>query len=131
MSRRILLLSAFILLAPAVAGQGMGDFFNGSVELSDFENLVKVEQGDRSDFNSTNGTVKFFDRDEGLNMPVSYIMLILAFLLIVVYAVDIDPFWIAILLFLLVFTATVYYLDLPKYTIPAVAVLVLLVKHFR
>lgn len=121
-----------LLLFSSVAAQATGAFFhNGSIQLSDFEGLVEVQQGDRSEFNATNGTVRFFDRDAGLNMPTGYIVLILAFLLVVVYAVDIDPFWIAILLFLVAFTVAVSYLGLPRYLVPLAAVIIAGVKHFR
>ncbi|MFB6145049.1 MAG: hypothetical protein ABEJ99_00915 [Candidatus Nanohaloarchaea archaeon] len=130
--RLFILVSIFLVLVSGAAARPTGAFFhNGSLELSDINNLVKVEPGEPKDFNSTNGTVKVFDREHGLNLPTGYIVLILAFLLIVVYAVDIDPFWIAILLFFLAVTAIVYYLRLPKYIVPLLAVLVLVVKHFR
>jgi hypothetical protein len=125
-----MLLVLMLLSVSAVSAQSLS-LGNTSISVSDIADFVKVEPGEQGDFNSTNGTVKVFDREHGLNLPTGYVALILAFLLVVVYAVDIDPFWIAILLFLLAVTATVYYLRLPKYIIPLVAVLVLVVKHYR
>lgn len=129
-ARLTLFLVLLLMTVTAVSAQSLS-FGNTSVSAADLADLVKVESGEPNDFNSTNGTVKIFDREHGLNMPTGYILLVLAFLLIVVYSVDIDPFWIAILLFLLVFTAIVYYLRLPKYSIIAVMLLIMLVKHFR
>ncbi|MFB6213101.1 MAG: hypothetical protein ABEJ07_00850 [Candidatus Nanohaloarchaea archaeon] len=130
--RKGLLSVAIVLFLSSVTAQATGAFLhNGSLEVEDFSGLVEVQQGDRTEFNWTNGTVKIFDRDEGLNMPTGYILLILAFLLVVIYSVDIDPFWIAILLFMVAFTAVVYYLKWPKYVIPLMLILVTVVKHYR
>lgn len=122
----------FLLLAPLAASQGTvtGNFFQNTTSISDLTDMVEVEQPERGSFNTTNGT-KVFDEDEGLNMPPGYIALILAFLGIVIYSVEIDPFWIAILLFLIAFSGIVYYLSLPNYLIPLVVVLILAVRHFR
>lgn len=130
MRRTAVLLVLLLLSVSAVSAQTLS-LGNTSLSVSDLKNFVKVEPGEPKDFNSTNGSAKVFDREHGLNLPTGYIALILAFLLVVVYAVDMDPFWMAIILFLLVVTATVYYLRLPKYIVPLVAVLVLVVKHFR
>lgn len=132
MKKLLVFLFLLMISASAVAQEETDNGFMGTgiSELSDLKDFVEVERSEPADFNTTNGT-KIFDKDDGLNMPTGFIVLILAFLGIVIYSVDIDPFWIAILLFLIAFSAVVYYLSLPEYLIPVTAVLVLAVKHFR
>lgn len=127
MMNRILVLVLLLLIVPQVSAQdsGSNSFFDGAIDLRDYVEVKSVEQKNR-----TNQT-EIFSREDGLNLPKGYIALVLVFLGIMLYSVEMDPFWMVLLVLLLGFTAVVYYFSLPIHLIPVAIMLVMASKYFR
>lgn len=126
---RLLVLALLLLVIPSVSAQDSG---SGSISfpqnISDLRGYVEIESVDK--YNRSNQT-KIFTSEEGLNLPTGIITLILVFLGIMLYSVEMDPFWMVLLVLLLVFTGVVYYLSLPIHLIPIAIMLVMGAKYFR
>lgn len=123
--KKFFLAALILIVLPSVYAQGSG---NGSlVDNIDPRNYVEIESAQDQDVNST----EVFNPERGFDLPPAYVGLILALLGIVIYSVDMDPFWIVSIMLLIVFSGIVYYLGFPIYIVPVVAILVLGVKHFR
>jgi len=105
-----------------------GAAFLGNFSVSNLGDAVEVRHEQNRDSNATG---QIFHPERGLDLPEGIIFLTLAFLAIAIYALDADPFWVALLVLMGIFTGIVYYFSLPMYTIPALILLIAVVAYIK
>jgi len=120
-------LAVSIVLVILLASMAAGLPFIGNKSISDFVQVQNSRPQQR--LNGTNST-SVFSPDSGLTLPVQYVALFVVFLGLVVYAVDIDPVWLAVLIFTTAFGFIVYSTSIPWYAVPVFFIILAAGVHF-